>query len=234
MRGECCEAVHVSDAFDHLAALLDERWTCRQFLSDPVPPEDLSRLLALAQRSPSWCNTQPWQVEVTSGEATTRLREALVAHVLANPQQPDFDWPASYPGAYGERRRECGFQLYDALGIARDDKDARFRQLLRNFELFDAPHLLLVTTEAELGTWGALDCGTWLQTLLLGAQALGLGVAPQAALAAYAPFFRDHFGLADSRRVVVGISLGYPETSAPVNAFRTSRAGLSDAVRWHS
>lgn len=224
----------MSDALDHLSVLLDERWTCREFLPDEVPAEDLRRLLALAQRSPSWCNTQPWQVEVTSGDATRRVREALREHVLAQPQQPDFAWPEGYPGVYGERRRECGFQLYDTLGIDRADKAARLVQMLRNFDLFGAPHLLLVTTEASLGTWGALDCGTWLQTLLLGAQAMGLAAAPQAALAGYAPFFREHFGLPDSRRVVVGVSLGYADTGAPVNAFRTSRAALDDAVRWHA
>lgn len=224
----------VSDAFDHLSALVGERWTCRQFMPDEVPSEDLTRLLALAQRSPSWCNTQPWQVEVTTGDATRRVREALLEHVLSQPQQPDFAWPTGYPGVYGERRRQCGFQLYDALGIERSDQDARFAQMLRNFGFFDAPHLLLVSTEADLGTWGALDCGTWLQTLLLGAQAMGLAAAPQAALAAYAPFFRDYFGLPESRRVVVGISLGYPDTDAPANGFRTTRAAVEAAVRFHS
>ena len=127
--------------------LLDERWTCRQFRPDPVPRADIERLLALAQRTPSWCNTQPWQVVVTSGEATDRLRAGLAEHVMSHPQEPDFAFPAAYAGVFRDRRRECGFQLYDSVGITKDDSDRRLEQMLRNFDLFDAPHVAILTTE---------------------------------------------------------------------------------------
>lgn len=219
--------------FDTLARLLGERWTCRQFRPDAVPQETIERLLTLAQRTPSWCNSQPWQVEVTSGEATDRFRKALGEHVMSNPQAPDFAFPAAYTGVYRERRRETGFQLYDTLGIPKEDKERTFLQTLRNFDLFDAPHVAVVTTEDDLGVYGAVDCGLYVNTFLLGAQALGLGAAPQAALASYSPFLREHFGLPETRRVVVAISFGYADTEHPVNGYRTSRADLDDVVTWH-
>lgn len=215
---------------DVLAQILDDRYTCRQFLPEPVPAEDIERLLTLAQRTPSWCNTQPWRVIVTSGEATERFRTGLAEHLLVHPQDADIPFPAAYTGDYQARRRECGFQLYDSVGISKDDPEARLKQMLRNFELFDAPHVAIVTTEADLGVYGAVDCGLWVSTFLLGAQALGLGAAPQAALAGYAPFVREHFGIPDHRQVVVGISFGYADTSHPINGFRTSRAGLEDVA----
>lgn len=224
----------MTDDFTALARLLDERYSCRAFLPDEVPATTLESLLGLAQRTPSWCNTQPWHVEVTTGDATVELREALLAHVLSSPQAPDFEWPAGYPGVYGDRRRECGFQLYDSIGIDRSDKDARFVQMLRNFEFFGAPHVALVTTEADLGPYGAVDCGLWVQSFLLGAQALGLAAAPQAALASYGSFFRSHFDLPENRQVVCGISFGYADPAAPINTFRTSRAALTDAVTFHA
>lgn len=216
-----------------LASLLDERWTCRQFLPDEVPRETIERLLALGQRTPSWCNTQPWQVVVTSGEATHRLRKELLEHVLSQPAASDFEFPAAYTGAYLERRRACGFQLYDSVGIVKGDAEGTLRQGLRNFEFFDAPHVAVVTTEADLGVYGAVDCGLYVNTFLLGAQSLGLAAAPQAALASYSPFLREHFDIPDNRRVVVGISFGYADIDHPVNAFRTSRAPLADTVTWH-
>ena len=219
--------------FHVLTELLDERWTCRQFLPDEVPQADVERLLALAQRTPSWCNTQPWQVEVTRGEATARLRAAYAEHVMAHPQEPDFAFPSAYTGVYQQRRRECGFQLYDSVGIAKEDSDRRLEQMLRNFEFFDAPHVAIVTTEEDLGTYGAVDCGLWVSAFLLGAQALGIAAAPQAALAGYPSLLREHFDLPDHRKVVVGISFGYADLDHPVNGFRTSRAGLDDVVTWH-
>lgn len=222
-----------TESYETLARLLDERHTCRQFRPDPVPDDVVERLLATAQRTPSWCNTQPWRVDVVSGAATARFREALAAHVMSQPQKPDFPFPPTYAGAYRDRRRECGHQLYDSVGIAKDDTTRRLEQTLRNFEFFDAPHVAIVTTEADLGVYGAIDCGLWLQTFLLGAQALGLAAAPQAALAAYPSLVREHLGLPDHRLVVFGVSFGYADLDHPVNGFRTSRADLEDAVTWH-
>lgn len=216
-----------------LARLLDERWTCRQFLPDPVPQEQIERLLELGRRTPSWCNTQPWQVIVTSGEATHRFRKELLEHVTTGSPAPDLAFPAAYTGAHRERRRECGFQLYDSVGIIKGDADGTLRQGLRNFELFDAPHVAIITTEADLGVYGAVDCGLYVNTLLLGAQSLGLAAAPQAALASYSPFLREHFAIPENRQVVVGISFGYADLDHPVNGFRTSRAPLGETVTWH-
>lgn len=222
----------MSEDFAALSRLLQERWTCRAFASTPVPKAEIERLLALAQRTASWCNTQPWEVIVTSAEETARLREALGAHVMSQPQRSDFEFPTGFPGAYGDRRRECGFQLYDSLGIQKSDADGRLRQMLRNFEFFDAPHVALITVEADLGPYALLDTGIYVSSLLLGAQALGLAAAPQAALAGYADFFRGHFDVPQNRRVVLGISLGYAAADEPVNEFRTSRADPADVVAW--
>jgi len=223
-----------TEQYDALRGLLDERWTCRQFLSTPVPHDTIARVLTLAQRTPSWCNSQAWQVVVTEGEATEGFRKGLAAYIQANPTAPDFEFPAAYTGVYRERRRECAFELYDSVGIAMGDRAASFVQTLRNFELFDAPHVAIVTTEADLGVYGAVDCGLYVNTFLLGAQSLGLAAAAQAALASYAPFIREHFDLPDNRRVVVGVSFGYPDLDHPVNNFRTSRADLDEVVTWRS
>ncbi|SDF73374.1 Nitroreductase [Lentzea fradiae] len=221
-------------AFEALRTMLADRWTCRRFLPDPVPRAVLEQLLEVAQRTPSWCNTQPWHVELTEGEATERLRSRLLAHVRENAGTPDFPFPAKYAGVYRERRKECGVQLYESVGVAKGDHEGTLRQAVRNFELFDAPHVAIVTTEADLGVYGAIDCGLYLTSFLLAAQSLGLGAAPQAALATYPDFFREHFGLPENRKVVFGVSFGYPDRSHPVNSFRTSRADVRDAVTWHS
>ncbi|MFD9700946.1 nitroreductase [Lentzea sp. NPDC059081] len=222
----------MSDAFDALSTLLADRWTCRQFLPDQVPRATLEQLLTVAQRTPSWCNTQPWQVELTEGAATDRLRSRLLAHVRENAGTPDFAFPAQYTGVYRDRRRECGVQLYQSVGIVKGDHEGTMRQAVRNFELFDAPHVAIITTEADLGVYGAIDCGLYLNSFLLAAQALGLGAAPQAALATYPDFFREHFSLPENRLVVAGVSLGYPDVAHPVNSFRTSRGDA--AVTWHT
>ncbi len=220
------------DDIEVLERLLRERHSCRAFAPRPVPRAVIERLLALAQRTASWCNTQPWQVVVTSGAATDAFRAAYLAHVASCAPAPDIAFPREYQGVYQQRRRECGLQLYATLDIARDDRDASRRQALRNYALFDAPHVAIVTTDAALGPYGAVDCGAFVANFLLAAQALGLGAIAQAALASHSGFVRTHFGLPPQRQVVCGISFGHADAAAPVNRFRTTRAGLPEAVAW--
>jgi nitroreductase len=105
-------------------------------------------------------------------------------------------------------------------------------QALKNFRLFDAPHMLLITSERDLGTYGAVDCGVYLSTLLLAAQSLGIACIPQAALASYAPFMRRHFDIPENRMIVAGVSFGYADAADPSNAFRSRRAAVEEVVTW--
>lgn len=216
-----------------LDGLLRGRWSCRGFAETPVPRPTVEHLLEMAQRTPSWCNTQPWRVTLTSGEATRRLAEALSAHQRTGvADQPDLPFPAAYRGEYLARRRECGYQLYGAVGIERGDRVRSAAQGQENFRFFGAPHFALITTERDLGTYGAIDCGGYVSVFLLAAQSLGLAAIPQAAVAAYSPWLRDYFRLPGHRLVVCGISFGHPDRAHPANGFRTGRAPISDVVDW--
>ena len=217
-----------------LNGLLNDRHSCRAFLPDTVPREVQERLLQMAQRTASWCNSQPWQVHITEGAATERLRDALKAAPPSDTPGPDFPWPSAYRGVYLERRRECGFALYDSVGIARGDREASARQAQENFRLFGAPHVAIVTSDRSLDVYGAIDCGAYVANFLLAAASLGVSTIPQAALASRSQQLREFFELGDDRRVVCGISFGYADKAHPANAFRTSRASVNAAAAWVS
>ena len=214
-----------------LEALLGERYSCRAFRPDPVPRAIIERILKAAQRTASWCNSQPWQVVIASGEAKERFRKAIYTTVSSGaPEDGDFAFPREYRGVYLERRRESGFQLYNALGIARGDRTAYAKQALENYNFFGAPHVAILHTDEALGIYGAIDCGAYVGNFMLAARALGLGTIAQAALARQSGLIRRHFSLGDDRRVVCGISFGFPDSDHRINSYRTSRAGLAEAV----
>jgi nitroreductase len=152
--------------------------------------------------------------------------------VAAGDEEPDLPFPASYDGPYRDRRREAARRLYEAVGVTWGDREASARQTALNFELFGAPHLAVVTTDAGLGTYGAIDCGLYVQTFLMAAEALGLGTIPQAAIALRSKTVRRTLGLTPDRLVVCGISFGYPDTAHPATDVRTDRAELADVVTY--
>jgi nitroreductase len=214
-----------------LEELLNERFSCRAFRPDLVPRATIERILNAAQKTASWCNSQPWRLEIASGTATKKFRDVMYgAASSGQPNSGDFPFPREYRGVYLERRRESGFQLYNSLGIARGDKATYARQALENFNFFGAPHVAIVHTDEALGVYGAIDCGGYVTSFMLAAQALGLATIPQAALAFHSGVVRRHFGLGEDRRVVCGISFGYPDRAHKANSYRTSRAGVADTV----
>src|ERR1700756_1837631 len=214
-----------------LEELLNERYSVRAFLPREVPRETIEQVLKVAQRTASWCNSQPWQVVIASGEAKERFRKLIYAEAASGvPESSDYPFPREYLGVYLARRRESGFQLYNTLGIPRGDKATYARQALENYNFFGAPHVAIIHTDEPLGIYGAIDCGAYVSNFMLAAQALGLGTIPQAALARHSALIRKHFDLADNRRVVCGISFGYADHGHKINSYRTSRAKLADTV----
>jgi nitroreductase len=197
-----------SEHYDVLNDVLRERYSCRGFLSDCVPRATIERILVADQRTASWCNAQPWQIAILTGAATIRTRKRLLEHVQHVRSQPDLAWPLEYHGAYQERRRECGLQLYSAVGVARGDTRAAEQQRLENFRFFGAPHVAIVATDRALGTYGAVDCGAYVANFALAARSLGVAVIAQAAIAAYPAFWREQLDLSEDQLVVCGISFG--------------------------
>jgi nitroreductase len=219
------------DRIGVLEELLHERYSVRAFLPQEVPRETIEHVLNVAQRTASWCNSQPWQVLIASGAAKERFRKLIHGAASSGaPDEGDFPFPREYLGVYLERRRESGFQLYNTLGIPRGDKAAYAKQALENFNFFGAPHVAIIHTTEALGVYGAVDCGAYVSNFMLAAQALGLGTIPQAALAHHSGLIRRHFRLGDDRRVVCGISFGFADNAHKVNSYRTSRAGIADTV----
>lgn len=231
----CVNLTRMTDHADSLHQIATNRFSCRKFLPDPVSDGVITDIVSTARHAPSWNNVQPWKLTITTGEATDKFRSALHARAAAGASpEPDLDWPTDYPGALGERRRTCGYQLYEAVGIERHDHAARTAQMLENFSLFDAPHVAIVTSPKVLGAYGALDCGGFLTAFCLAAQARGVGTILQAAIAAQAPFVRDWFDLPEEEIILCAISFGRPDMSHPINTYRTARETPDALITWKS
>lgn len=221
------------EAFDSLSALLHTRYSCRAFLPQPLPRSTIDQILATAQRTASWCNAQPWQLYIASGGTLERLRATLQARLAEGAAaDSELPWPREYRGVYQERRRECGWGLYEALGIAKGDRAASAQQAAQNFSMFGAPHVAIVTSDEALGTYGAVDCGAYVANFLLAAHSLGVGCIAQAALASYPGALREVLGIGPDRTVVCAISFGLADPQHPANQFRTTRADPASSVVW--
>jgi nitroreductase len=219
---------------DTLNDILEARYSCRAFKPDPVPRATVERIVATAQHVPSWCNAQPWQVIVTEGAETQAFRAGLQKAVETTTPRWDIEGPTGYSGVYADRRRTCGWQLYDAVGVQKGDRAGSGAQMMRNFALFDAPHVAIITSPKELGPYGVMDTGGFVTAFTLAAKATGVDTIAQAAVASYAAFVRTHFSIPEDRLILCAISFGYGDPDHPANNFRTDRAAVAETLDWRA
>ena len=211
------------------------RRSVRAFLDTPVDREALRRVLNRAQRAPSGSNIQPWHAVVLTGEPLARLQAAVAAEFpkgRAGHSIPFHMHPVGIDGIYRERLHGVGEALYNALGIARDDKAGRLGQYARNYEGFGAPVLMLVHTKAYMGHAQWADIGMWLQTVMLLLRDEGLDSCPQLSWADYTRQVRECVAFPEDHLFHCGMAIGYRDPDAQVNRFEVTRAALEDAVRF--
>lgn len=208
---------------DELRVSWTQRSSTRAFRPEPIARATLVELFAAAQQAPSWCNVQPWHVWVTEPPRTVELAAAMTAAAKSGIPHAEVPFPLDYPSPYKERRIACGAALYRAMGIAREDKAARYDAWLRNYGFFDAPHMAVVACDRRLGPYVYIDVGVWLGYVLTAAAALGIDTCPMASVAAYPEPLRTTLPIPETDIILFGIALGYAEAAAPANGSRTTR-----------
>ena len=234
-------ATVVADAAS-VDAAIESRFSCRAFLRDkPVPRPLVEDILRVASRAPSGTNTQPWKVYVLQGARRDEVVDKVcAAHdavyrdpALAAQYEEAYDYyPRQWVAPYIDRRRENGWGLYGLLGIARGEKDRMHAQHQRNYRFFDAPVGLMLTIDGILGRGSLMDCGMFLQNVMVAARARGLHTCPQAAWNPYARIILPLIGAGEGEMLVCGMSLGYADLEAPVNAFHTPREPVQNFTTW--
>lgn len=212
------------------------RKSVRAYTNQAVSSEDIEHILSVARCAPSGVNTQPWQVAVLSGETKQRVQSKMDAAARAGEaSSQDYQYyPTEWHDPYKSRRKACGLLMYSTLGITREDTDKQKEQWFANYRAFDAPVMLMFFIDNSLGKGSYLDYGMFLQSVMLAAVEKGLACCPQAALAEYPDIVRQELGYDDSVTVLCGLALGYEDTSALVNSYRTEREPVTSFTRFFS
>jgi nitroreductase len=233
-----------TQAAPRVAATVEEalltRRSVRAFLPTPVPRAQVEHLLALAARSASNSNCQPWQVHVLTGSAKRRLTEALWTALDREGRVAECEYPYQ-PTADGwhepfhTRRRNFGDGLYRrTLGVEAQDTVARMAHHRRNYDFFGAPVGLILTVSRRPLAGGLIDAGLFLQALMLAARHAGLDTCAQASFIDLYPVLRRHLDIPDDHLVVCGLSLGYADRDHPLSRLHTPREPVAEFTTFYA
>jgi nitroreductase len=208
-------------------ALLTRR-SVRAFLPTPVPRETVEELLALASRSPSGSNIQPWKVRVLAGDVRAKLSHAIVEAAKRDGfEKYKREWnyyPVNWREPFLGRRRKIGWDMYSLLGVKKGDFEGTERHRMRNYEFFGAPVGMVFTLDEdlEMGSW--LDLGIFIGALATAARGRGLDTCAQAAFADFHSVIRPMLGIPENEIIICGFALGHADPDAAVNQLVTERA----------
>jgi nitroreductase len=195
-----------------------------------VSEQQLRELLSVAARAPSGSNIQPWHVYVVTGARKAAITEACEARFLSGDEgcSEYHYYPQVWRQPYIGRRRETGFGLYGLLGIERHDEEAVRAYRVQNYQFFGAPVGLFFTIDRDMeqGSW--LDYGMFLQSLMIAARAAGLETCPQAAFCPYHDSVMPLLNAPTEQMLVCGMSLGYAQPEAMINAYETGRLHVDE------
>lgn len=218
--------------------VIKERKSIRAFKADPVPHELLSQIAELALRAPSWANTQPWELAIVTGAKLEAIKEEFSAqHGVKG--QPDFHAPKDFPGVYKIRFQNLAAKMSEAAGRGKRDKGSG-EWYLQGPRLYGAPAAIYILIDRAfyeqaggLNIWPIFDCGLVAQNIMLLATDFGLGTIVQAQAVHYPNVLRRVLGIPDTKLVLVGIAIGYPDWQNPINAFHSDRDTVDNVVKWY-
>ena len=214
---------------------ISNRHCKRHFLAKKVPKKIINSVLLTAGNAGSSKNSQPWKVAVLSGTSKNKLITAMCNKFDQNIfEKPDYNYMTDpMPKIFKERARECGFSLYKLKGIDKNDHKMRTEHFKENYTFFNAPIALIFHLHQHPEPGNFLDMGLFMQNVMLGLVEHGLGSCPQFSICSYSQTIKEQLKIYD-RTIVCGMSVGYPDESAPVNSFIPNRLPLDQYVTWHS
>ena len=220
---------------------IGQRKSIRAFKPDPVPKQVLRELMELALRAPSWANTQPWQFDIVAGDELEKIRAAFVERGRTGEKRAsELAGPNEFPEPFNTRHRTVVRNMFEILGINREDTEKRDAWGLQGLALFDAPCAIYIYTDRSFcfqsngfNVWPVFDCGLIAENIMLLATKFGLGTVPEIQAVVYPEILRNILKIPDSKLIVLGIAIGYPDWNNPLNELTTERESLDNVANWY-
>jgi len=212
---------------------IEERRSIRGFTDQPVPRALLEEIIALANRAPSSMNTQPWHLHVLTGEPLERVRRDNSERMLAGvPPSREIEDYAAYEGEHRKRQIEIAVQLFESMGIERNDAERRQDWVMRGFRQFDAPVSVVVCFDKALlnNTIAHFDTGAMTYGLVLAAWSRGLGAVINGQGIMQSPVVREVADIPDDQVILTCVALGWPDENFVANSVVSRRRPVKDVA----
>jgi len=217
---------------------INSRKSVRAFKPEPVSTETLKEVLKIATRAPSSVNSQPWEFFIVKDETLDKLKNKCVEQFRQGIKPgPDVPLPdkekgdMGLQGIYRKRSVILGVTILKLLGIAKGDQEAMMDYVTSMYRFWDAPGVIVMAIDKTLQlSYSLIDIGALIQTISLTALEFDLGTCIMRAIVDYPEQVREIVGVPESKHIIIGIAIGYPDWDHPINQFQSERDELEDLL----
>jgi nitroreductase len=209
------------------------RKSIRGFTKEPLAKDIVDQIIETGKWAPSSFNSQTWKIYAVSGEPLDKIREGNLNNTLAGvPVKREFAYVEDYKNVHRQHQIDVAVQLFEVMGIGRQDKEKRMNWMLRGFRQFDAPVSLVLTYDKYLEPAGITHfaCGSLAYGIVLAAWELGVGCIINGQGIQQPDVVREHAGIPEDEVIMITIAMGYPDYDFPANSVRSRRADNNDFV----
>ena len=212
---------------------IKSRKSIRGYRKDPVPREVIQKILETAVRAPSGVNTQPWEFVVATGRVLDQIREENTRLFNEGATSTNKGRSQPYEGIYRQRQVDLAIELFKLMGITREDKEARNKWMLRGYRFFEAPCEIVICADTKMSEHNdIIGIGTVCQSICLAALEFGLGTCIAQQGVEYDQVWRKFAHIPDSKLLVTGITIGYPDWEFPANKLVSAREPVDKLTTW--
>jgi nitroreductase len=215
---------------------INNRSSKRAYLAKPVPKDIQEKILNAASMTPSGANMQPWKViAISNQDVLKNIGDAIIEKMDSGAEHDQFIqyYPVKWVNPYKKRRVITGSGLYKLMGVDRKDNDTRIKMWHDNFRWFGAQTVFFVFTDkANIdGAQGVLlDCGAYMQSIMLAAQEFGISSCPQGSTTEFGKVIAKVLDTPDNLALLYSVVLGYEDKDAKINTYKPKRVSLEESV----
>lgn len=215
---------------------ITNRSSKRAYLSKPVPRDIQEKILNAAAMTPSGANMQPWiTYAISDKEVLKNIGDAIIEKMQSGVENDQFIqyYPLNWVAPYKKRRLETGVGLYKLMGVDRKDYETRTKMWHDNFRWFGAQTVFFVFTDKaniENAQGALLDCGAYMQSIMLAAQEFEIDSCPQGATTEFGKVIADVLDIPDNLALLYSVVLGYEDKDAKINSYQPQRVSLEENV----
>jgi len=207
------------------------RKSIRGFKSDLISRDIIKKILDAAIWAPSAINTQPWEINVVTGDALNNIKRDNLKKLAQGTKQSTHN---NFEGIFRERQIILAKQIFTLMDIKREDKEKNAEWTKRGFCFFDAPAVIIISIDNSLKDkqWSLFDIGLITQNICLLALYYDLGTCIDAQGICFPEVIREHARIPGNKEIIIGIAIGYPDWDFPANSLRSQREKLENIVSW--